>query len=86
MQNRGLTHSNELYEVIIGFLMMFLSWFTVLLIAIDYIVINDPGLKIIVLIILYMTSLMGLILATYGLFTIYVFKTKRRKQREIKEF
>jgi len=80
MPGKKLSHSIELYEVVIGFLLMITSWFTVLLIAIDYIVIADPRLKILVLIILYMASLMGLVLATYGLFTIYVFKTRRKKR------
>jgi len=58
---------------------MITSWFLVLLIAIDYITISDPHLKIAVLITLYAISLMGLILSTYGLFGIYTLKTRERE-------
>jgi len=59
-------------EIIIGLVLMFSSWLTILLIVIDFINISrllGPQLVIAISIICYVSSVIGLGLSTHGLFT-----------------
>jgi len=69
-------------ELIIGLILMFLSWLTILFIVIDAFKIPDPNLTVAVSIACYISSIIGFGLSTHGLYT-RLAKSRKEKRNLI---
>ena len=75
--------ARENVELTVGVVLLFVGWFTVLLMAIGVLSFENPDLVIAISIFCYAVSLAGLFLASHWLVTTLVAK-KRKRERQVK--